>query len=90
MGKSKGHTVRGSVTPRLVKKPGKIGGRNLSKEEVLAERHYRICLQIVYALHVNGLLTEKEAVRVRKRLQKQYSPVIGMLTDDSRWKEVRK
>ena len=43
---------------------------------------YRICLQVVSALLADGLLTEKEAVRVRKGLKKMYEPVVGALTED--------
>jgi len=43
----------------------------------------------VSALLADGLLTEKEAVRVRKGLKKMYKPVVGALTEDDSWKEAR-
>lgn len=55
-------------------------GKNLKRMQFLAERHYRICLQVVSALLADGLLTEKEAVRVRKRLKKMYDPTSWWVT----------
>ena len=46
-----------------------------------AERNFRICLRIVNVLLPNGLLTEKEAVRVRNKLIKIYKSVTGFLYD---------
>lgn len=46
-----------------------------------AERNFRICLRIVNALLANGLLTEKEAVRVRNKLIKICKSVTGFLYD---------
>ena len=76
-------------TVKRVREPMKPRGKNLKRTQYLAERHYRICLQVVSALLADGLLTEREAVRVRKRLKKMYEPVVGALTEDDNWKEVR-
>ena len=89
MGKRTQNTARSNATVKRVREPMKPPGKNLKRTQYLAERHYRVCLQIVSALLADGLLTEKEAVRVRKRLKKMYDPVIGALTEDDSWKEVR-
>ena len=83
------NTVRHNAIPKRVQMPIKQSGKNLNQRQYLAERHYRICLQVVSVLNANGLLTKKEAVRVRKRLKMKYNPVIGILTDDGEWEEVR-
>lgn len=90
MGMRKGHTAGERVTRRLDKKTGQTNKRKPSVKKHLAERNYRICLQIVSALIADGLLTKREAVRVRKRLKKMYDPIIGNLTEDDTWEEVRK
>ena len=89
MGKRTQSTARSNATVRRVREPMKPRGKNLKRTQFLAERHYRICLQVVSALLVDGLLTEKEAVRVRKRLKKMYDPAVGALTEDDSWEEVR-
>ena len=90
MGMRKGRTAGERVTRKLDKKPGRINGQKPSVKKHLAERNYRTCLQVVSALIANGLLTKREAVRVRKRLKKMYDPIIGNLTEDDTWEEVRK
>lgn len=77
---------RGSTAPHVVRqmqgtRETKSKGKNLSQKKHRAERDFRICLRIVNVLFVNGLLTEKEAVRVRKRLINLYDPVIGALLE---------
>ena len=89
MGKRTQSTARSNATVRRVREPMKPRGKNLKRMQFLAERHYRICLQVVSALLADGLLTEKEAVRVRKRLKKMYDPAVGALTEDDSWEEVR-
>lgn len=89
MGKRTQNTVRSNVTVKRVREPMKPRGKNLKRTQYLAERHYRVCLQVVSALLADGLLTEREAVRVRKRLKKMYEPVVGTLTEDTNWEEVR-
>lgn len=77
MGMRKGHTAAERVTRKLDKKRGRTNRQKPSAKNFLAERNYRICLQVVSALIANGLLTKREAVRVRKRLKKKYDPIIG-------------
>ena len=89
MGKRTQNTARSNVTVKRVREPTKPRGKNLKRTQYLAERHYRICLQVVSALLADGLLTEKEAVRVRKRLKKMYDPAVGALTEDDSWEEAR-
>lgn len=60
-------------------------GKDLSQKKHRAERNFRICLQIVNVLFVNGLLTEKESVRVKKKLIKICKPVTGILYDSKEW-----
>lgn len=60
-------------------------GRNLSQKKHRAERNFRICLRIVNVLLANGLLTEKEAVHVRKKLIKICKSVTGFLYDSKEW-----
>ncbi len=60
-------------------------GKDLSQKKHRAERNFRICLRIVNVLFVNGLLTEKEAVRVKKKLIKICKPVTGILYDSKEW-----
>ena len=85
MGKRTQSTARSNATVKRVREPMKPRGKNLKRMQFLAERHYRICLQVVSALLADGLLTEKEAVRVRKRLKKMYDPTVGALTEDDSW-----
>ena len=87
MAKEAQNTARRNAMLRRVQTPMKQNGKNLSQTQFLAERYYRICLQVVSALIVRGLLTEKEAVHVRKKLKRKYKPVIGLLTDDGEWRE---
>ena len=89
MGKRTQNTARLNVTVKRVREPMKPRGKSLKRTQYLAERHYRICLQVVSALLADGLLMEREAVRVRKRLKKMYEPVVGALTEDDNWKAVR-
>ena len=89
MGKRTQNTARSTVTVKRVREPMKPRGKSLKRTQYLAERHYRICLQVVSALLADGLLTEREAVHVRKRLKKMYEPVVGALTEDDNWKAVR-
>ena len=70
MGKRTQSTARSNATVKRVREPTKPRGKNLKRTQYLAERHYRICLQVVSALLADGLLTEKEAVRVRKGLKR--------------------
>ena len=88
-GKRTQSTARSNATVKRVREPMKPRGKNLKRTQYLAERHYRICLQVVSALLADGLLMEREAVRVRKGLKKMYEPVVGALTEDDSWKEVR-
>ena len=60
-------------------------GKDLSQKKHRVERNFRICLQNVNVLLVNGLLTEKEAVRVKKKLIKICKPVTGILHDSKEW-----
>ena len=89
MGKRTQNTALSNVTVKLLREHMKHRGKSLKRTQYLAERHYRICLQVVSALLADGLLMEREAVRVRKRLKKMYEPVVGALTEDDNWKEVR-
>lgn len=89
MGKRTQSTAQSNATVKRVREPMKPRGKSLKRTQYLAERHYRICLQVVSALLADGLLTEREAVHVRKRLKKMYEPVVGALTEDDNWKAVR-
>ena len=81
---------RGDTAQRIVvRKHGanqtRKKGKNLSQKKHRAERNFRICLQIVSVLIANGLLTEKEAVRARKKLIKICKSVTGFLYDCKEW-----
>ena len=83
---------RGDTAQRIVmRKHGanqtRKKGKDLSQKKHRAERNFRICLQIVSVLLANGLLTEKEAVRVRKELIKICKSVIGILYDSKEWRD---
>ena len=81
MSRKVGNTVRRAVRQMPKRKQAHLQGRNLSQKQHRAERDFRICLHIANALRANGLLTDTELVRVRKRLIKKYDPVIGGLLD---------
>lgn len=83
--KKRENTARQVVPQKAETKAVRKHGRNLSRKQIRAEQSFRVCLQIAGVLLVNGLLTEKEAVRVRKRLIKLYDPVVGSLLDVDSW-----
>ena len=79
MRQKRGDTAQRIVMHKHGVSPTKSKGKNLSQKKHRVERSFLTCLQIVNVLFVNGLLTEKEAVRVRKKLMKIYEPIMGIL-----------
>lgn len=83
--KKRENTARRVAPQKAEIKAVRKHGRNLSRKQIRVEQSFRICLQIVGVLLANGLLREKEAVRVRKRLIMIYDPVVGSLLDFDSW-----
>lgn len=85
MHQKRGDTAQRIVTHKHGVSPTRKKGKNLSQKKHRAERNFRICLRIVNVLLANGLLTEKEAVRARKKLIKICKSVTGFLYDSKEW-----
>lgn len=83
----RGDTAQRIVTHKHGVSPTRKKGKNLSQKKHRAERNFLTCLQIVNVLFANGLLTEKDAVRARKKLIKIYEPIMGILYDNKKWSD---
>ena len=51
----------------------------MTKDQLLCEKHYLACLNVLHRLREKGLLTAEEYDRVKALLLQKYNPAISSL-----------
>lgn len=79
MSQKRANIPRATVVSRVNAQKHKSVTKGMNRQQIAAERNFRICLHIVNVLHARGFITAKDTARMIACLLRRYRPIIGSL-----------